>query len=457
MKTFYYSENDESLGPFTIEELKTKRIKKSTLVWTDGLPDWIKAENAEDLNGILVSEPPPLPKREPIISSPNISVSKPTILEQESINKFDLTYTKETEATIAGVVFFIFPLIMQFTGALKFDNQEDYNQAKIWFTILALGLRIGVTIWVVNIAIRQNRNSTGWGLFAFFLPAIALISIGLSRKLRLRIETDVNLPKAQQTSLLYEKANSFYSAKRYFECIEILNKILTIDIKSSQAIYLRGLSYYSLHQYKNAYKDFESLKSNEKFISSANYYLGNIELRNANIDKAVEHWTIAKEKGNKNAVSKLNQNIDYRGKFLLTKEEMKKKLCIDIGTMDGVKVSFLNSKYLKGIDLIDSNQNVLIKQQDIVANEYGVGFIFKSKGKTIYVGLSYTEIDDINFDNETNKISIDLFDGTIIEIYDKYISNNFLNYQIGNESLKYICDRFQEVTSKQSKASLNSI
>ena len=40
IRHYFYAENEQQLGPFTVEELKSKRIKKSTLVWTDGMKNW---------------------------------------------------------------------------------------------------------------------------------------------------------------------------------------------------------------------------------------------------------------------------------------------------------------------------------------------------------------------------------------------------------------------------------
>ena len=60
MKHYYYADSEQQFGPFTVDELKTKRLKKSTLVWTDGMQDWTSANEIEELKDILISEPPPL-------------------------------------------------------------------------------------------------------------------------------------------------------------------------------------------------------------------------------------------------------------------------------------------------------------------------------------------------------------------------------------------------------------
>lgn len=44
-------------------------------------------------------------------------------------------------------------------------------------SIIVLGIRILITVYCVNKAEQLNRNKTGWGIFAFFLPIIAAIAI----------------------------------------------------------------------------------------------------------------------------------------------------------------------------------------------------------------------------------------------------------------------------------------
>jgi hypothetical protein len=60
MKTFFLFIDDEQQGPFNLEELKTKKINRTTKVWFEGLEDWKNAEEIEELKSILVSIPPPI-------------------------------------------------------------------------------------------------------------------------------------------------------------------------------------------------------------------------------------------------------------------------------------------------------------------------------------------------------------------------------------------------------------
>ncbi len=59
MKKYYYAEGNISVGPFTIEELKTKNITRQTLVWYQGLDNWQPAGNVVELNELFTSAPPP--------------------------------------------------------------------------------------------------------------------------------------------------------------------------------------------------------------------------------------------------------------------------------------------------------------------------------------------------------------------------------------------------------------
>lgn len=77
MSSYFYSENDEQLGPVTIEDLKTKNINRNTLVWKEGMENWQKASEVKELASLFASVPPPLPKKKKEASTPPpISESK---------------------------------------------------------------------------------------------------------------------------------------------------------------------------------------------------------------------------------------------------------------------------------------------------------------------------------------------------------------------------------------------
>jgi len=59
MTKYFIQQNQQSHGPFTIEELKGKGITSSTPVWTEGMAEWRPASSVEELIPIILKTPPP--------------------------------------------------------------------------------------------------------------------------------------------------------------------------------------------------------------------------------------------------------------------------------------------------------------------------------------------------------------------------------------------------------------
>lgn len=60
-KEFYYLDEKEQKGPFSIDQLKTVGLKPDTLVWADGFENWKQVKEVEELKGLLKKTPPPPP------------------------------------------------------------------------------------------------------------------------------------------------------------------------------------------------------------------------------------------------------------------------------------------------------------------------------------------------------------------------------------------------------------
>lgn len=73
---------------------------------------------------------------------------------------------------------------MKLIGFLDFHDEQSYRTAQVTFAVINLIYRILITFWVTSIAKRQNRDTLGWGVFAFFLPTLALIIIGFLKRLK---------------------------------------------------------------------------------------------------------------------------------------------------------------------------------------------------------------------------------------------------------------------------------
>lgn len=71
MNTYYIHSGNESIGPFGLDELRSKKITKTTPVWCQGMEDWKHAGEVAELKSILFVAPPPLKS---IITASQVSV-----------------------------------------------------------------------------------------------------------------------------------------------------------------------------------------------------------------------------------------------------------------------------------------------------------------------------------------------------------------------------------------------
>lgn len=61
--SYFIVVNRKQIGPFSLEELKSKPIKRDSLVWTEGLNEWTPLEQIPELAELLKTIPPPIPRK----------------------------------------------------------------------------------------------------------------------------------------------------------------------------------------------------------------------------------------------------------------------------------------------------------------------------------------------------------------------------------------------------------
>jgi len=442
MKNYYYAENNQQFGPFLIQELSSKRLKKNTLIWTDGMQDWEPADNIKELKEYLVSDPPPLPRKITIISPIRIiSINKKEVLSTSP--NYDLSYSRETDATGAGVLLIILIFSVRYIFANITINELSIQQANVFMIVGSILLRIMVTNWVIKIASRQNRNITSWGWFAFFLPSISLIIIGQLKKLWLIIELDETLSKKQQISVLLEKAKKLFNVERYEESIAILNKIFENDNQNFDCIKLSGMANIQIHKYHEAYIEFDKLVNNNKYLDIAYFYLGNLKSIEGERLLAISYWLKAIEYGNEDAKRKLDQFHTFTGEYLLEHAQVIRKLDCKL---NGSSIYFGDGKYAGGIKKIDDNENINSLTTRINSYINGIHIELDRAFKTTHIAISYFEIADIFFDEQNGFFELQLEDKNVLTI--KYNQTN--DYHKG---LMHLCQRFNENTGKSAAAS----
>lgn len=82
---YYILVNGGKQGPFSLEELYTKNISPSTMVWKTGLQDWVMAKDMPELTDLLANMPPEPPKSN---AGNNYSMPKTWLVESILVTLF---------------------------------------------------------------------------------------------------------------------------------------------------------------------------------------------------------------------------------------------------------------------------------------------------------------------------------------------------------------------------------
>jgi hypothetical protein len=84
MEQYYYTDGKERYGPFTLDQLRDRGITPETLIWKEGMPDWVAAKNISDLD-VLFSAPGMIAPQVPLRMTTPITEHPPKNWLVESI------------------------------------------------------------------------------------------------------------------------------------------------------------------------------------------------------------------------------------------------------------------------------------------------------------------------------------------------------------------------------------
>ena len=116
MNTYFLHNGIESSGPFTIDELKHKKVTPTTPVWCQGMPDWKTVAEVEELNVLLTVVPPPLKiKEKPASLSSNQNLQNEIAVTEEIIKEKVIEEKASQKTTILGLpkkVFFLISVLV---------------------------------------------------------------------------------------------------------------------------------------------------------------------------------------------------------------------------------------------------------------------------------------------------------------------------------------------------------
>lgn len=129
MKQYYIHDGESSTGPYSLDELRSQRLTKKTLVWYEGLTDWTTLENIQELTVLIAGNtPPPLRNTTP----PQLSVNHGFESEKEPKpkNSHKLAIIIVSGIVIAGIIAWL--VTSNRTQAATLDDlQQKQQQAQI--------------------------------------------------------------------------------------------------------------------------------------------------------------------------------------------------------------------------------------------------------------------------------------------------------------------------------------
>lgn len=118
-KYFTHNEGGEN-GPFDLEELKSQGLKGDSMIWFDGLENWKKASEIEELKGILKPTPPPLTKSVP-----------PLVETQKRSQNTSVKRNSLIVIVVICIFFFIYLLFSQYIAQQNLKHEVEEQKIKI--------------------------------------------------------------------------------------------------------------------------------------------------------------------------------------------------------------------------------------------------------------------------------------------------------------------------------------
>lgn len=151
---FYIDKHGVQQGPRTIKQLENEYvISRDTMVWCQGMTDWYKASEVEELNGICDTRPPIL----------EVHLRNEPCAEKDVRPSESCPHTWLIESILSTMLCCVATGVVGIIYASKVENlwssgryeeaRNAANTAKIWFIIGTSLAFMGIVIYVILITI----------------------------------------------------------------------------------------------------------------------------------------------------------------------------------------------------------------------------------------------------------------------------------------------------------------
>lgn len=122
---YYLHDGRDQYGPFTLDELRSHSLLKSdTLIWHEGITDWTKANQLDELKEFLKPSPPPLSKPPAFATIENKPI--PTLKEPEQ--------KSSSHSSWKSLAVIVLVVVLAYAAYGVYDKQQQNSRAQERFT-----------------------------------------------------------------------------------------------------------------------------------------------------------------------------------------------------------------------------------------------------------------------------------------------------------------------------------
>lgn len=108
MKEYFLHNGQQQQGPFSFEELKSKGINTKTMIWFEGIAEWIEAGKLDELTEIVSKSPPEFRKAR--TTPPPLEKAK-QILNKDYVDEIENKIKNESGKKVFKIGLVLFALI----------------------------------------------------------------------------------------------------------------------------------------------------------------------------------------------------------------------------------------------------------------------------------------------------------------------------------------------------------
>lgn len=152
MKKYFYLDNNNTLGPFTYQELADKKLSRNTMVWFEGQDGWKAAGDIPEVKDAFTATPPPPPSA--------------------LYNPYGVASSNESHSK--DVMVLIVLGIMLFSGILTFALSRlvpEWYRPPYYYIQFAFNIIVSVLPVLISLSIR-DKNLRVIGLIISIILAI---------------------------------------------------------------------------------------------------------------------------------------------------------------------------------------------------------------------------------------------------------------------------------------------